>query len=80
MPSMIAPKLVPAMDSHDLLVDGCENWTYYPCNLLKPVQLRSSLDCFRIRLIHDQELLFDPAAEDIRLLELNDDDDGQHSH
>ena len=76
MPSMLLPKLVAAMDSHDLLVDGCENWIYYPSNLLKPAQLRSILDDFRKRLAHEQARLFDQKAEDIRLLELNDGDDG----
>ncbi|UPK95639.1 hypothetical protein LCI18_006574 [Fusarium solani-melongenae] len=69
------PKLVAAMDSHDLLIDGCENWTYYPTKLLRPVQLKSTLEYFHKRLVHDQALLFDHETEAIRLLELNDGDD-----
>ncbi|KAM0425859.1 hypothetical protein ACHAPT_008797 [Fusarium lateritium] len=62
------------MNSHDLLVDGCENWPCYPCNLLKPVQLKSALERYRRRLGDDEKRLFDPTAEDISLLELNDGD------
>ncbi|KAM6509940.1 hypothetical protein FALCPG4_017576 [Fusarium falciforme] len=63
------------MNSHDLLIDGCENWICYPYNLLRPVQLRSTLERFRQRLVDDENRLFDPTAEDVSLLELNDGDD-----
>lgn len=66
------------MDSHDLLVDGCENWSRYPSNLLRPVQLTSILERYHRQLLDVQNLRFDPAAEDIHLLELNDGDDGQY--
>ncbi|WAO95674.1 Autophagy-related protein 1 [Fusarium falciforme] len=63
------------MDSHDRLVDLCENWTWYPCNLLRPLQLSSILERYRLWLKNDEKRLFDPTAEDIALLELRDGDD-----
>ncbi|RSL72950.1 hypothetical protein CEP53_000901, partial [Fusarium sp. AF-6] len=63
------------MDSHDRLVDLSENWTLYPCNLLRPLQLSSILERYRQWLKNDEKRLFDPTAEDIALLELRDGDD-----
>lgn len=68
------------MDSHDRLVDLCENWAWYPCNLLRPLQLSSILERYRLWLKNDEKRLFDPTAEDIALLELRDGDDGQPSN
>lgn len=66
------------MNSHDLLVDACENWGCYPLNLLMPAQLNSTLENCRRRLADDEKRLFDPTTEDVSLLELNDGDDGKH--
>lgn len=63
------------MNPHDLLVDGCENWPCYPCNLLRPVQLTSTLERYRRCLVDKEKRLFDPTVEAISLLELNDGDD-----
>ncbi|RTE80741.1 hypothetical protein BHE90_004789 [Fusarium euwallaceae] len=63
------------MDHHDVLLDGCENWSCYPCNLSRPAQLKSTLERYRRRLSEDEKRLFDPAEEDVGLLELNDGDD-----
>ncbi|EEU36981.1 uncharacterized protein NECHADRAFT_52101 [Fusarium vanettenii 77-13-4] len=73
----ICPPPVPtmAMDPHDRLVDLCENWSRYPCNLLRPLQLSSILERYRQWLKNDEKRLFDPTAENIGLLELSDGDD-----
>lgn len=74
------PPSTPTMDSRDRLVDLCENWTCYPSNLLRPSQLSSILERYRLWLTNDEKRLFDPAAENIALLELRDGDDGQPSN
>ncbi|KAF4994056.1 hypothetical protein FDECE_13243 [Fusarium decemcellulare] len=62
------------MNSHDALIDCCERWECYPCNLLRPSQLKSILDRHRRDIIDNEKRLFNSNLENIHLLELNDGD------
>lgn len=60
------------MDSHDALVSKCQEWKNYPCNLMRPNQLKSILDGYRVQLNENTERLFNPESESISFFELHD--------
>lgn len=60
------------MDAHDALIDCCDMWKCYPCNLLRPTRLQSTLENYRQRLDESEKRLFSAKFEAMSFFELDD--------
>ncbi|EXA31934.1 hypothetical protein FOVG_16812 [Fusarium oxysporum f. sp. pisi HDV247] len=64
------------MDSYQSLKRCCEQWSTYPCNLLRPDQRRNVLENYHLILDGSEIRLFQASTEDIRILEPSDSPNG----